>query len=197
MDQAACESGADAPPGSGGLAAVSQHLILDSQGTAARMPASPPSDARGLGRAPGASTPASPPRRGAPVHGGRSAKGSHRCRGAGAPAPSRGARGVTAPGYCAGPGKPHPRGRTPGIGPATPQGSERDQSMATTNQAAPRRQTVRHAITFELVRAHAPTAGLARKPVPHLRSRPGRLRRHPRAHGRTPSPSRPRRSRTH
>ena len=52
-----------------------------------------PSVARGLGRAPGASTPASPPRRGAPVHGGRSAKGSRRCRGARAPAPSRGARG--------------------------------------------------------------------------------------------------------
>jgi hypothetical protein len=59
------------------------------------------------------------------------------------------------------PRKTAPEGEDAGIGPVTPQGSERDQIMATTSQSAPRRQTVRHAITFELVQAHAPTAGLA------------------------------------
>jgi hypothetical protein len=70
------------------------------------------------------------------------------------------ALGGDAPGY-AWPRKTAPEGEDAGIGPATPQGSERDQIMATTSNSAPRRQTVRHAITFERVQAHAPTAGLA------------------------------------
>ena len=35
--------------------------------------------------------------------------------------------------------------------------------MSTSSKSATRHQTVRHAITFELVQAHAPNAGLAEK----------------------------------
>jgi len=40
-------------------------------------------------------------------------------------------------------------------------GSERDQIMSTNSKSAVRNQPVRHVITFELVQAHAPNAGLA------------------------------------